>query len=259
MKNGLLLLFCFSIFLSSKAVEIAPNPYQLTFKLAYQQNPTIPKGFLEAVAFSQSRFHHITPEEIGSCIGIPQAFGVMGLIEDGKGYFRSNLNLVSQLSGITVNEIKSSPEKSILAYAKAYSTFLQNNNLTSSPKDQVQVLIALSELPNEDELVNNYALNSHLYQLFWFLNMEAFQEAYEFQAYKIDLEQLFGTDNYKVLSSGKVSVSDNHIWNETNNQFRVNNFNTTQSTDYGPAVWNPKLVTIVVEMGLLFLQSQFMI
>lgn len=239
MKNGLLLLFCFSLFLSSKAVEIAPNPYQLTFKLAYQQNPTIPKGYLEAVAFSQSRFHHITPEEIGSCIGIPEAFGVMGLIEDGKGYFRSNLNLVSQLSGITVNEIKSSPEKSILAYAKAYSIYLQNNNLKSSPKDQVQVLIALSELPNEDELVNNYALNSHLYQLFWFLNMEAFQEAYEFQAYKIDLEQLFGTDNYKVLSSGKVSVSDNHIWNETNNQFRVNNFNTTQSTDYGPAVWNP--------------------
>lgn len=38
--------------------------------------------------------------------GIPTAYGVMGLIENGKGYFRSNLSLVSNLSGFTEEDIK---------------------------------------------------------------------------------------------------------------------------------------------------------
>ena len=116
--------FVLSTFKSFSA-EIVVNPYQSTFNKAYQLYPNIPKGYLEAVAYSQSRFSNIQPTEFGSCIGIPQAYGVMGLVEDGKNYFRNNLILVSQLSGYSISEIKENPEKNILAYAKAYSSILQ--------------------------------------------------------------------------------------------------------------------------------------
>jgi hypothetical protein len=83
-------------------------------------NPSIPKGVLESVAFSQSRFAHLANEE-PSCIGYPATHGVMGLIENGQNYFRNNLVYVSQLSGYSVDDIKTNPEKHILAYAKAFS------------------------------------------------------------------------------------------------------------------------------------------
>ena len=48
---------------------------------------------------------------------MPRAYGLMGLVKDGKGYFRENLHLVAELSGITEVEILESPEKNVLAYA----------------------------------------------------------------------------------------------------------------------------------------------
>ena len=79
-------------FASSINELLINNPYEASFRKAYSLNPSIPKGVLESVAFSQSRFVHLgTNSQEPSCIGYPTTFGVMGLIEDGKGYFRNNL------------------------------------------------------------------------------------------------------------------------------------------------------------------------
>ncbi|MEO8760675.1 MAG: hypothetical protein ABI448_07285, partial [Bacteroidia bacterium] len=101
----LVAIFCANTLFS----QVQKNQYQSFFNQAYIENPSIPKGILEAVAFTQSRFNHITPSEHGSCIGLPQAYGVMGLIADGKNYFRNNLGLVSQISGYSVGDIINSP------------------------------------------------------------------------------------------------------------------------------------------------------
>jgi hypothetical protein len=68
------------------------NNYQADFDAAYQQYPAIPKGVLEAVAFTTSRFQHLD-NQTESCVGLPAAYGVMGLTLDGKGYFRNNSKL----------------------------------------------------------------------------------------------------------------------------------------------------------------------
>ena len=163
-KNFLIVLILTSISYSLSAQQsIYPtNNYQNEFDAAYQQYPDVPKGMLEAVAFTTSRFQQLD-NQVESCTGLPVAYGVMGLTLDGKGYFRNNLNYVSQLSGIAVSDMLQSPAQNILAYAKAYHELLQ---LATFNKTQVEnhaeILVALSELPYNN-LQNDFALNSHLY------------------------------------------------------------------------------------------------
>jgi len=230
-------------FTNSLSAQIEKNQYQSFFNQAYIENPSIPKGILEAVAYTQSRFNHITPTEHTSCIGLPQAYGVMGLIADGKNYFRNNLVMVSQLSGYSVEDIINSPEKNIKAYAKAYATLLnQPNNIDNKGFfKHTWVLTQLSELPLDTNVVNNFALNSHLYSVYSFLNKAEYQSAYGFPQHPIDMQQIFGKENLKILSSEKVIINkdQNQLTDPQGNNYRTNNPNSIYSADYAPAIWNP--------------------
>ena len=104
------------------------NNYQVYFDKAYLQYPDIPKGVLEAVSFSQSRFSNLIEKNQNSCIGIPKSVGVMGLCFNGKNYFRENGKLVEELSGLTNLKI-SKPETQIIAYAQALSSSLKKLNI----------------------------------------------------------------------------------------------------------------------------------
>src|ERR1035437_11199140 len=106
-KNISILLFLFIAFkLSAEQFPQKPdvlpeNQFFAFFAKAYQAHPSIPKGILEAVAYTNSRFHHITHNvnDEESCIGLPKSYGVMGLIADGKNYFQNNLSIISIFSG----------------------------------------------------------------------------------------------------------------------------------------------------------------
>lgn len=239
MKKSLLFLFIFQFFIIRATDLVCPNPYSASFKKAYVLNPSIPKGVLEAIAFTQTRFKHLTQDQEPSCIGIPQAKTVMGLIEDGKNYFRNNLIKVSQLSGFRVDEINSNPELSILAYAKAFSQLQNQKSIYGTDlASYMPIFIELSELPLEQELQQNFALSSHLYQLYWFLNNKECQLAYNLPAYSLDLASIFG-DNYSVLSSSYVTISEKEI-SGNGNSFKLNNNVTLAAApDYPPAIWDP--------------------
>jgi N-acetyl-anhydromuramyl-L-alanine amidase AmpD len=215
------------------------NPYDGHFKKAYSLNPSIPKGVLESIAFSQSRFYHLSDMEEPSCIGYPRAFGVMGLTADGKGYFRNNLITVSQLSGYTEDEIKTSPEKSILAYAKAFSVLQAELGVSGDRlEDYVPVFVGLSELPLLNDLQNDFAMNAHLYQLYWFMSKGEFQDFYGFPDYRINLVELFGS-NYDVLSSSSVVIEASAIRNRKGATYAISGVNAVSAPDYAPALWNP--------------------
>jgi N-acetyl-anhydromuramyl-L-alanine amidase AmpD len=215
------------------------NPFQSYFEEAYAENPDVPKGVLEAVAFTQSRFHHIEPVEGGSCIGLPQAYGVMGLVPDGKNYFRNNLLLVAELSGYSAEEIKISPEKNIKAFARAYARLLSGAQLSKSAIEaQAEVLRALSELPIDNNPVNNFALNAHVYGVYSFLADAQNRAAYNIPAYTIDMAKIFGAENLKVLSAGRVTISEEKIENQQGDVYKSGGGNSTQSADYAPALWN---------------------
>ena len=141
---ALLINFCWA----KHTDPIVVNSYEAHFTKAYSLYPNIPKGTLEAVAFCNTHFNHIThsANEPESCSGIPKTYGVMGLTLDGKNYFNDNLKKVAKLSGYSIEEIISSPEKNILAYAKALSIEL-NKQVYQGPANLCVALIFLSELP----------------------------------------------------------------------------------------------------------------
>lgn len=214
------------------------------FDKAYKLCPNVPTGILEAVAFTNSRFFQITHNinDAESCIGLPKYYGVMGLVQDGKNYFRNNLIKISELSGISMENIIQNPEKNIIAYSIAYSTIKEKLNVSSMKvEDQIPVLIELSELPLTNDIQNNFALNCHLYSVYDFLNNSNYQNLCSFPSYKIDFIKIFGDNNFKILNSKHVIVSDSSITISSGIKFINNNFDNTlktKSSDYGPAIWN---------------------
>ena len=60
MRTVLLTFFAFHFIIGfSQKNQLPVNPYQQEFANAYAQYPDVPKGVLEAVSFTMTRFHDI--------------------------------------------------------------------------------------------------------------------------------------------------------------------------------------------------------
>lgn len=237
MKKAYTLLVCFAFSNCIFSFENFPeNKYAKEFQKAYSLNPGIPKGVLEAIAFTQTHFDHITNYP-ASCIGYPTVNGLMGLVENGKGYFRNNLLTVSELSGYQIEAIKNDPQFHVNAYAKAFTALQQKYHIRGNNlKDYLPIFIELSELPLNSELQDNFALNTHLYQLLFFLQNKEASRTYYFPNYSLSLEEIFG-DNYNVLSSGSVIINGDDI-STGSHQYKFASLASTNSVDYAPALWD---------------------
>ncbi len=238
MNKLFLLVLSISLFNSSFAQQqsLPTNPYQNEFDVAYQQYPQVPKGMLEAVSFTMTRFRHIENEHKG-CAGLPLVYGVMGLTLDGEGYFKNNLNYVAQLSGISVQQIKDNPQQNILAFAAAYNALLQQlSGNKSNVENHVSILATLSELPYNG-LQQDFALNSHLYSVYSFLNDKAAQAQYSFPQHKFSMEKIFGKENLRILSAKYVKVTDETVTDANGNAYQTSSIGN-KSPDYPPALTN---------------------
>jgi hypothetical protein len=227
MKNLFILLFVGYSVLSSAQTNL--------FQGAYSNYPQLPKGILEAVSWSNTRMVHLS-EPMESCSGMPAAYGIMGLFDDGKGYFLENGVLVAQLSGISVEAQKGSPSMQILGYAAAYESIRSELELPANSVETIrEVLHQLSEIPDTG-YVNFLAREMQVYQVLKFMNSSEMAQLYGFNVYHFDLEDLFGSDNYAVLSSKKINFTTTGIRSETNELFSIT---ADKSLQYGPAIWNP--------------------
>lgn len=214
---------------------IAVNHYTKAFEAAYDNHPEIPRGILEAISYTQTRFRPITDQEPESCTGLPPVRGIMGLMPDGKGWFRHNVELVAFLGHTSAKTILNDPRAEIMAFADAYAYFMKHHNTGSKIESQVPVLIALSELPNENT-GSNFALNSYLYSVLQFLNDPEKQSLYNLPQRTIQLEKVFGKENLAILSSTSVQLSKDKVTNKKGQHWTPVN---AKSNDYGPAIWNP--------------------
>jgi PKD repeat protein/N-acetyl-anhydromuramyl-L-alanine amidase AmpD len=206
--------------------------YSNHFEDAYSTYPAIPSGILEAVSYAQTRMtdlHHSQE----SCIGLPEVEGVMGLVVNGQGYFNNNQFTVAQLSNTEIGSM-GVPATDILAYASAYNVLMQQNNVTTFDYSGHDLILkALSEIPSDGNLVNNYALNCFTYEVFQFLRDEQNQAIYGFSPHNIVLKDIYGPENYKVLSSKRVEITTTEIKNLENSSYTPQ----TKSLEYGPAIW----------------------
>ncbi|HLW40637.1 MAG TPA: N-acetylmuramoyl-L-alanine amidase, partial [Brumimicrobium sp.] len=212
------------------------SQFNASFQSAYTAYPNLPEGVLEAVAWSNTHMRNISIEEEESCTGIPRALGVMGLFYDGKDYFRENGNLIVELSGISAQEQLSNPDQQILAYAQAfhliYSDYLTATESTS--KALYYTLNALSEIP-DDGGINNFALDAQIYQVLRYMNDAEFAQKHSFVVNNHDLDSVFGTENLKVLSASKITISEQSISNDLGESYSIPSL---RNAEYGQAVWD---------------------
>ncbi len=192
--------------------------YKLAFNAAYEACPDIPRGLLEAVSFTNTHCYHLTDANYfnDGPDAMPRAYGLMGLVKDGKNYFHENLHLVSELSGISEAEILESPEKNVLAYAKAFDHLAKESKVFDI-NGYLFVIQQLSELPTgEDKDI--YPMQSMLYSVCLFLNDAKKAEQYGFKQYHVDLKDVF-SENLEMLTTPEISV--------------------TRGPDYPLAIWDP--------------------
>jgi N-acetyl-anhydromuramyl-L-alanine amidase AmpD len=216
----LLLLFALSLLLP--LIGLAQNneiqSYKSAFNAAYEACPDIPRGLLEAVSFTNTHCYHLTDANYfnDGPDAMPRAYGLMGLVKDGKNYFRENLHFVSELSGISEAEILESPEKNVLAYAKAFDHLAKESKVFDI-NGYLFVIQQLSELPTgEDKDI--YPMQSMLYSVCLFLNDAKKAEQYGFKQYHVDLKDVF-SENLEMLTTPEISV--------------------TRGPDYPLAIWDP--------------------
>ena len=219
MKRISILLFALLSFSLTMVAQTNGNQnYKSAFQSAYQACPDIPQGLLEAISFTNTHCNHLTDANYfhEGPDAMPRAYGLMGLVKDGKGYFRENLYHVSELSGISEAEILESPEKNVLAYAKAFER-LAKERKAYEIKGYLSVIQQLSELPIGKEK-DVYPMQSMLYSVCTFMNNAKKAEQYGFPKYDIDLKAVFG-EHYEMLTASELGV--------------------TRSPDYPPAIWDP--------------------
>ncbi len=217
-------------------VVLSLNSWGQTFNFdsAYDE-VSIPEGILETVSWVRTRQRHLLNEP-GSCMGLPQAIGVMGLFENGENYFIENAHLVETVSGISISEQKASPNAQIQAYAVAFDHFYNHPKVAHLSQDErtYGALLKLSEIPDTGN-VNILARDMQVYEIMSLLQENSFAASHGFPVWNSDLISVFGDENLKVLSAQKIKIEPSGVTNDKGDSYHVQ----SKSIEYGPAIWNP--------------------
>lgn len=207
------------------------------FEEAYRKYPNIPKGTLEAVAYSATRLNNLQPEKPNdqtNCMGMPQRFGIFGLVENGQGYFKNNLLEVAKLSNITPAQFKKDVRLQILAVAKFLSQQAGAQRLAAGAGAEsfAPVLERLSEIPNDGSSVNTYARSLYTYDIYDHLQQGFKTSSLEAAPMKVQMEKVYPAKTLRTLQSPGTQVDYDKDRVLSADEVSV------LSTDYGPAKWD---------------------
>jgi N-acetyl-anhydromuramyl-L-alanine amidase AmpD len=261
-KRRLLTSLFLILLISVQATAQQVDNYNGYFAEAYRLYPNIPNGVLEAVAWSASRGANMKPQTHGDGneVAMPLRFGIFGLIEDGKGYFKNNLQTVTALSGITAEQFKNDVRLQILAVAKFLSTEATQQNLGANATIErfASVLEKLAEIPDDGTAVNKYAHSLYTYDVYDHLKKGFASPKLNQSPRGIQLDKIYAPQMLRTLSAPGVqldykldrikangivlpSSSTTPASTNTNSNARTESTNdvmAVQSTDYPPALWD---------------------
>ncbi len=212
------------------------NKYQAEFNIVYAGFPDLPRGILEAISYTQTRFENL-PGTLHSCAGIPTAKGLFGLISDGKGYFNETADSVVYYANANVPRRSDRTINQILLYAMAMQNIATKLSIPKpyTVESLIPVIERLSEIPRTS-VQSDFAANARTYQILWFMEQTAHQQKYGFADPQIDMVKVFGKSNLNVLSAPLIRVYPNGIYNGNGQGYVPTGL---KSPDYGPAIWDP--------------------
>ncbi|SEW45783.1 SpoIID/LytB domain protein/Por secretion system C-terminal sorting domain-containing protein [Chitinophaga sp. YR573] len=211
------------------------------FNEAYRQYPGLPKGILEAMAYSATHMTNLQPHE-DNCMGMPERFGIFGLVENGKGYFKNNLVEVSKLSNISTAQFKNDVRLQILATAKFLSREAGSRKVAAGVESFATVLESISEIPDDGSAVNAYARSLYTYDVYDNLQKGFTAATLTRAPANVQLEKIYPAKTLRALKATGVQIdyARDKVISPDNvlDQSAAIDGVSVLSTDYGPAIFS---------------------
>lgn len=237
--------------------------FRAHFDAAYTAYPRIPRGTLEAIAYTQSRWQQLNPDGFDADLrhhSMPRAWGVMGLYH-GEG-FGDQVSEAAHLLGLPVDQVLTDPAANILAAAVLLDRELDGaphaNIAGLAPALQAYARFALDELDEGDDgQVQSYARASFAFDVLLTLDRGVDDRGITIPEQPVHWEAAFTPDMLIKLEAPflRLDVEGDSIETDA---YRIDPITQTlqpqpsadgagragpgsdgelQSTDYGPALW----------------------
>jgi len=239
MSTRILLFFGFIFLIFTNISNAQQRVSQEDFNVAYRQYPNLPSGILEAISYSVSHFENLNVDEHDAHEhnGRPEVFGIFGLVENGKGYFKNTLIDVCKLNRISPETFKLNPQLQITAVAKYINHIISQNELGNNDAERMKKIIdAISEIPN-NSVGNQYCRKLQQYEVFNNLQKGFSKNNISVQK-NVIASNWFNGNDFALLSCNNVQVARNAVTNGTIH-YESEPFTNelVVSTDYPPALW----------------------
>ena len=232
--------------------------YASYFADAYAIYPRIPRGTLEAIAYTQSRWQHLEHDTLDADArhqDMPRAWGLMGLYH-GEG-FADQVSDAAALLKLSPHEVMSDPALNVLAAAALLDREL-SGKATAEIASISRALERYAGYPADEGSVLSYARASFAFDVLLTLDRGvndrgivvperavAWESAFEpamlaklgAPFLRLDVQgDSIETDDYRIdpiteQLQAKSALGDSGI------SARGDTDNGIQSTDYGPAIW----------------------
>ncbi|GMU84846.1 MAG: hypothetical protein AMXMBFR48_00880 [Ignavibacteriales bacterium] len=171
----------------------------------------IPVRILKAIAFSETRGEHIINDEAShqSCIGIPHVYGIMGLRDDN--WFGRSIVKASELTGFSVDLIKTDVRTNILAAAAVLNYLAAESGID---RDNIYEWKEVTELYSG-------------------IRQQKIKPLYSYEIFRV-MREGYVSDNLNVPADGNIALDIFPEYVKPGNEPVY-----IESDDYGPAVWDP--------------------
>ena len=214
------------------------------FRMAYQRFPTLPGGTLEAIAFVQTGWRNVQPDEkMAADRHMPSAYGVMGLYH-GEG-FADQVTEGARLIGKSPALVMSDPQTNILAAAALLDQAMRQQGSPAAQREGAETWYAqlLQRYAGFGPLGGNigaYARESFAYSVLDSMNRAVRDNGVVVPSRKIDLSKSFAAKRLELLGAPALTIDldNDRITTDTSNRNGIIRGATAQ-TDFSNAIWNP--------------------
>ena len=231
--------------------------YPAYFARAYRAYPSIPRGTLEAIAFVQSRWHHVAPAAEEAMHGhhhMPRAWGLMGLYA-GEG-FADQVGEAAALLGVPAGQVRDDAATNVLAAAALLDRQLRGRRIDGLEAMAPELARYAGFSASADGgAIDDYARASFAFDVLLALDRGVDEKGMVVPAREVAWEQAFKPEMLVALNApfvrldaaaDRIEVGGYAIDPVTEQLVRepaagsaMRELERPMSTDYGPAIWNP--------------------
>lgn len=222
------------------------------FEQAYARYPQIPRGVLEALAYTKTRWNPVASEANDSdreSAHMAPAYGVMALFE-GDAPFVNQLEQASALTGLSVEQLKSDTQANILGAAALLARDITRSHGTlkaAPPVEQIGAALrgSLGLAGLSKSVIGAHLQDSLTYSVLQTLSQGVDDHGVQVKARPVALEKVLSIEALAMqkarfvsldVSKGRVETSD-YVIDPRSETLSQKNTSVAKSTDYGPALY----------------------